>query len=83
MTINENNFSLIVGATNQLTVTRTPVDADDQTLKFVSVTPGIATVSETGLVTAVAAGTATIVASNEAPDETAIGDSITVTVTTE
>gem|GEM_PF-7112480 len=49
-----------VGATMQLTPIFTPSNATDQTVTWTSGTPGVATVSATGLVTAVSAGNAAI-----------------------
>ena len=49
-----------LGATMQLTPIITPSNATDQTVTWTSATPGVATVSATGLVTAVSAGSAAI-----------------------
>ncbi|MBE6925359.1 MAG: hypothetical protein E7461_00805 [Ruminococcaceae bacterium] len=54
--------ALVVGETTQLTVTVTPENATDKTVIYTSGDVAVATVSETGLVTAVSAGTATITA---------------------
>lgn len=48
-----------VGATQQLTVTKTPADTTD-TLTFVSSNPAIASVSDAGLITSLGVGTVTI-----------------------
>lgn len=52
--------SLEVGGTVQLIPTVLPANATDKTVSFASSDEGVATVSEAGLVTAVASGTATI-----------------------
>ena len=49
-----------IGATLQLTPTVIPGAATDQTVTWLSATPGVATVSATGLVTAVSAGSAAV-----------------------
>ena len=76
--LSQNSLSLTVGAT--ATVVATPLDADGVALtgRTVSWSSGdltIATVSESGIVTAVAAGTTTITATCEG-----ISSSVTVTV---
>ncbi|MFT8362906.1 MAG: phage major tail protein, TP901-1 family [Sporolactobacillus sp.] len=79
LTVAPTTASIIIGATQQLTPTVSPADATDKTVSYVSSNPAIATVSGSGLVTAVAAGTATItVKSNAVPTETATS-AITVT----
>ena len=52
--------SLGVGGTQQLTPTITPSDATNKNVTYSSNATGVATVSSTGLITAVAAGNATI-----------------------
>lgn len=54
--------SLAVGATQQLTAAVTPADATNKSVTWTSSAPGIATVTNTGLVKAVAKGSATITA---------------------
>jgi hypothetical protein len=54
--------SLVVGATQQLSGAVQPTDATNKAITWTTSAPSIATVSSTGLVTAVAAGTATITA---------------------
>lgn len=54
--------SIVVGATQQLTATVTPGDATNMNVSWLSTDESVATVSATGLVTAVNAGTAAIVA---------------------
>jgi hypothetical protein len=67
--------SIAVGATQQLTVTTTPTNATDAKV-FTSGTPGVATVSATGLVTGVSAGSATITVTVGGVSDTSV---ITVT----
>ena len=52
--------SIGVGGTQQLTPTITPSNATDKAVTYSSSATGVATVSSTGLITAVAAGSATI-----------------------
>lgn len=64
--------SIAVAAASQLTATPTPADAAGTTT-YVSSAPAIATVSASGLVTGVAAGSATITATRgTATDTTAV-----------
>lgn len=59
--INKQNIKLSqIGATEQLTATITPTDATNKSVTWTSSNPSVATVDETGLVTALANGTATI-----------------------
>ncbi len=58
--LNETTLNLITGDTKQLTATIQPTDATDQTVTWVTSDDGVATVSSTGLITAVGAGSATI-----------------------
>jgi len=60
VSVSPTTASLIIGATRQLTATVTPSDATTQTVAWSSSAPSVATVSSSGLVTAVSAGTATI-----------------------
>lgn len=80
ITLNKSTTSIVVGANETLIATIAPSNATDKQVTWVSSDPTKATVDSTGKVTAVAAGTTTIVA-------TAHGDSskiatCTVTVTT-
>ncbi|ARA80259.1 phage tail tube protein [Pseudomonas amygdali] len=70
--------SVAVGATRQLSATVTPASAN-QAVTWSSATPGVATVSSSGLVTGVSAGTAVVTATSTA-DGSKTG-STTVTVT--
>jgi uncharacterized protein YjdB len=62
ITINKATLSLVVGSTEALTVTAQPATAIDYTVTWTSSDEAKATVDNGGLVTAVAAGTATITA---------------------
>jgi uncharacterized protein YjdB len=69
VTLNKTSDIIAVGATDQLTATVQPSTATvqpstatDQTVTWNSDTPGVATVSSSGLVTGVAVGTANITA---------------------
>ena len=60
----DKTFPIAIGATVQLHATLTPENATD-TIKWSSSKPTVATVSETGVVTAVGVGSATITAKGE------------------
>jgi len=60
VSLNKNSSSLQVGSTEQLICTVLPNNADDVSLNWVSSNTSVATVSSTGLVTAVSAGNVTI-----------------------
>ena len=61
ITLNKSNITLSKGTSETLKATINPSDAtDDKTLKWTSSNPNIATVDNTGKVTAVGGGTATI-----------------------
>ena len=62
VTISPATTTLAPNATQQLTPFITPTNATNLTVTYVSSDAAVATVSETGLVTAVTAGTATITA---------------------
>lgn len=74
VTLNETSTALVVGNTKQLTATVVPANADDSTVTWKSGNTNVATVDQTGKVTAVGVGTTTITA-------TAGGKSATCTVT--
>lgn len=57
--------SLAPAATQQLTITKTPSGASNGTVTWVSATPARATVSATGLVTAVSTGTSVVTATSQ------------------
>ncbi len=71
-----------VGYTTQLTPTFTPSDTNQTTLTWASSNTSVATVSDSGLVTGIAAGSATITATGEDEDGNDVVGTCTVTVTT-
>lgn len=62
ITIDKTTASIVIGATSLLTATVAPANATDKAVTFTSSDEAIATVSASGVVTGVAAGTATITA---------------------
>ncbi len=62
--LNKSNTSILVAANETLTVTISPAEASNQNLLWISSDASIATVSATGLVTAVKKGVSTISASS-------------------
>lgn len=78
ITLNATTTTLTVGETFQLTATVAPADASDPSLTWTSSNVAVATVSATGLVTAVSAGSATITA--KANDGSGVSASCTITV---
>jgi maltose-binding protein MalE len=78
LTLNRENFSLLVDETAQLSVTASPKGASAE-VDWTSTNPDVATVSENGLVTAKSPGTATITATSKVDAKKSV--SITVTVT--
>ncbi len=60
VTLDKPTLSLAVGETAELVATVAPSDATNKNVKWESSTPAVATVSNTGKVTAVAEGTATV-----------------------
>lgn len=62
ITLNKTKTSLIEGETLQLTATVNPSDAEDKAVTWISDNTGVATVDDNGLVTAMSAGTANIIA---------------------
>lgn len=72
--------SISIGATTQLTVGYTPADTNVKNVTYTSSSESIATVSNTGLVTGIAQGSATITATAQtATGTTSATTSITVT----
>jgi hypothetical protein len=69
--------ALLVGATQQITTVFTPVNASNQALVYTTSNATKATVSASGLITAVAVGTATITITS---DDGAKTDTVAVTV---
>lgn len=74
--ISETAVTLLNKQTKQLTATVTPDNADDKTIVWSSSSDAVASVSNTGLVSAIGAGTAVITATN-----TASGKKATSTIT--
>ncbi|MBQ8651962.1 MAG: Ig-like domain-containing protein [Alistipes sp.] len=74
----KNELELYNGDTYTLQATILPEDANNKTLSWSSSSPTIATVDENGMITAIAAGTATITAT--ATDESGITATCKVTV---
>jgi len=63
--LDQTSVSIWVGESTQLTATVLPTDAANQNVTWSSSVPSVATVSNTGLITAVGKGTATITAVTE------------------
>lgn len=78
VTVSPKTKSLAVGATQQLTATIAPTDASIKSVKYSTSDATKATVSASGLVTGVAAGTATITVTTDDGSKT---DTCAVTVT--
>ena len=78
VTLSSSDLTLSQGQTKSLTATVTPSNADNKSLKWSSSNTSVATVDQSGKVTAVKKGTATIYAS--ATDGSDINGSCTVTV---
>ncbi len=80
ITLSAESNSISIGATTQLTVGYTPSDTNVKNVTYTSSNESIATVSNTGLVTGVAQGSATITATAQtANGTTSATTSITVT----
>jgi len=79
VSLDKTDLSLFVGNTAQLTATILPEDAANSNLSWSSDNPGVATVSDNGLVTAQAAGTATITVTTQ---DGGLTDTCKVTVLT-
>ncbi|MEQ8176399.1 MAG: Ig-like domain-containing protein [Syntrophomonadaceae bacterium] len=60
VSLDKTTDSITVGSSDQLTATVTPDNATNKSVSWESSDPSVATVSDTGLVTAIAVGTATI-----------------------
>jgi uncharacterized protein YjdB len=78
VTISPITLALNTGSTGQLTATVAPANATNQTVTWTSSNSAVATVNASGLVTAVAAGTANIIVTTQDGNKTA---SCYVTVT--
>lgn len=79
ITLNKTTASVVKGKTVALTATVTPDTATDKTIKWTTSNKNVATVSTDGVVTAVAAGTATITAI--AADDSGVKATCKITVT--
>lgn len=72
VTVAPTTANVAIGATRQLTPTVAPADAANKNVTYTSSAPAIATVSATGLVTGVAAGTANITVTTVDGSKTAV-----------
>ena len=82
VSLNKSETTLTVGGTAQLTATITPTNATNQNVTWESSNPSVATVDESGKVTAVASGEATITVTTEDGSKTATCTVIVHTATT-
>jgi len=78
VSLNKPTISLIVGTSERLTVTVEPANAANKTVTWSSDNSAVATVDNDGIVTAVAAGTATITVTTQDGNKTATCE-VTVT----
>ena len=81
ITLTANSSSIGIGGTLQLTVNYSPNNTNVKKVSFVSSATNIATVSEDGLITGVAAGNATITATAEGENSTDVTATFNVSVT--
>lgn len=79
VTLNKNSTSISPGNTEQLTATVLPDNATGKAVTWSSDNENVATVSSTGLVTAVASGSATITATSQADGTKSASCLVTVT----
>ena len=82
VSLNKNNLTLDVGKSETLAATITPNNATNQNVTWESSNPSVATVDESGKVTAVAPGEATITVTTEDGSKTATCTVIVHTATT-
>lgn len=82
VSLNKSETTLNVGGTAQLTATVTPTNATNQNVTWESSNPSVATVDESGKVTAIAPGEATITVTTEDGSKTATCTVIVHTATT-
>lgn len=82
VSLNQSETTLTVGGTAQLTATVTPTNATNQNVTWESSNPSVATVDESGKVTAIAPGEATITVTTEDGSKTATCTVIVHTATT-
>ena len=78
ITLDQEEATILVGVTKTLTATIEPENATDKTVIWTSSDEDVATVDENGVVTAVAAGTATITATSNENDEITASCAVTV-----
>ncbi len=81
ISLSAESSSISIGATTQLTVGYTPSDTNVKNVTYTSSNESVATVSNTGLVTGIAQGSATITAKAEAANSTTVQATTTITVT--
>ena len=74
----KNELSLLIGATSQLVVNFTPADFENKNVTWVSSDETVASVDQTGLVTALAVGKTTITATSQADSKLVATCQITV-----
>lgn len=79
LTLNKDSTTIRKGMTEQLTATVSPANAYNKTVNWVSSNTSVATVTSSGLVTAIGKGTAVIKAASD--DNSSIYDTCTVNVT--
>lgn len=79
VSLNKNSSSIEVGSTEQLTATVSPDNASDKSVSWSSSNEAIATVSSTGLVTGVTAGSATITVTSNSDNTKTASCEFTVT----
>lgn len=78
ITLDKEETTILVGITKTLKATIEPANATDKTVIWTSSDEDVATVDENGVVTAVAAGTATITATSNENDEVTASCAVTV-----
>lgn len=78
ITLDKEETTILVGITKTLKATIEPANATDKTVIWTSSDENVATVDENGVVTAVAAGTATIMATSNENDEITASCAVTV-----
>lgn len=78
ITVNPSTVSMTIAQTQQITATVAPSNAANKTLSWSSSNTGIATVSSSGLITSVAAGSATITV--QATDGSNVYNTVSVSV---
>lgn len=83
ITLNQSNLTLTsAGQTTTLTATVSPSNASDKSVKWISSNPSVVTINSSGVVTAVANGTATITATTADGSNKTATCVVTVTIQT-